>query len=89
MYVDQPDCPITYPHSLSRIVMSFQVMAVKDRYGRHLKGSDKIVKQVKDYVVFERHIVNKYGRWKVCGKVFPLTATQQQQQQPVEQAAQL
>ena len=64
-------------------------MALKDQYGRHLKGSDKKVKQVKDYVVFERHIVNKYGRWRVCGKVFPQAPSQLHQQQPVQQAAEM
>ena len=58
---------------------------MKDQYGRHIKGSDKKVKKVKDYVVFERHIVNKYGRWKVCGKVFPQQDAQPQRVQQLTQ----
>ncbi|XP_032222441.2 probable 39S ribosomal protein L45, mitochondrial isoform X2 [Nematostella vectensis] len=49
---------------------SEQVMAVKDQHGRHIKGSGKTVKKVTDYVVFERHLPNEFGRWRVAGKVF-------------------
>lgn len=51
-------------------IHSKQVMAVKDKHGRHLKGSDKEVREVVDYVVFERHLSNKHGKWRVCGKLF-------------------
>ena len=50
----------------------FKVVAIKDKYGRHITGSDKEAKQVTDYVVFERHITNRYGTWRVCGKLHPL-----------------
>ena len=43
---------------------------MKDKHGRHLKGSDKEVREVVDYVVFERHLNNKHGKWRVCGKLF-------------------
>lgn len=49
-----------------------KVMAIKDKHGRHITGSDKEVKEVVDYVVFERHLTSKYGVWKVCGKLHPL-----------------
>lgn len=50
-------------------------MAVKDRYGRHISGSDKLPKQVIDYVVFERPLTStKYGTWKVCGKLHAFPA---------------
>ncbi|XP_068749732.1 large ribosomal subunit protein mL45-like isoform X1 [Montipora capricornis] len=52
-------------------IHSKQVFAIKDKHGRHVKGSDKQVKEVVDYVVFERHLTNKYGKWRVCGKLFP------------------
>lgn len=52
-------------------IHSKQVMAVKDKHGRRIKGSDKEVREVIDYVVFERHLSNKYGKWRVCGKLFP------------------
>ena len=44
---------------------------MKDRYGRLLKGNAKVPKTVIDYVVFERHIVDPYGTWRICGKLFP------------------
>ena len=49
-----------------------KVMAIKDKHGRHITGSDKEIKEVVDYVVFERHLTNNYGVWKVCGKLHPL-----------------
>ena len=48
-----------------------KVMAIKDKHGRHITGSDKEVKECIDYVVFERHLTNRYGVWKVCGKLHP------------------
>lgn len=53
-------------------IHSKQVMAIKDKHGRHITGSDKEIKEVVDYVVFEHHLTNKYGVWKVCGKLHPL-----------------
>ncbi|XP_022799430.1 probable 39S ribosomal protein L45, mitochondrial [Stylophora pistillata] len=56
-------------------INSKQVMAVKDKYGRHITGSDKQVKQVIDYVVFERPLTStNYGTWRVCGKLHALPA---------------
>ena len=55
----------------------FQVMALKDHHGRHITGSDKDAKEVVDYVVFERHIVHRYGKWRVCGKLFPTVLRKQ------------
>lgn len=60
-------------------IHSKQVFAEKDKYGRHVKGSDKQVKEVVDYVVFERHLSNKYGKWRVCGKLFPKPPQQKKQ----------
>ena len=53
-------------------IVYLKVMAIKDKHGRHITGSDKEVKEVVDYVVFERHLTNKYGVWKVCGKLHAL-----------------
>lgn len=60
-------------------IIIYQVFAEKDKYGRHVKGSDKQVKEVVDYVVFERHLSNKYGKWRVCGKLFPKPPQQKKQ----------
>ena len=61
---------------------SLKVMAIKDKHGRHIKGSDKEVREVVDYVVFERHLTNKYGKWRVCGKLFPQLPRKQNTMQP-------
>ena len=53
-------------------IVYLKVMAIKDKHGRHITGSDKEVKEVVEYVVFERHLTNKYGVWKVCGKLHVL-----------------
>jgi len=49
---------------------SEQILAIKDRYNRTLKGDAKKSKNVIDYVVFERHLKDPYGKWRICGKVF-------------------
>ena len=53
----------------SFFICCLKVFAIKDKHGRHVSGSDKQVKEVVDFVVFERHLTNKYGKWKVCGKL--------------------
>ena len=52
-------------------IVYLKVMALKDKHGRHISGSDKEVREFVDYVVFERHLTNEYGVWKVCGKLHP------------------
>ena len=32
-------------------------------------GDSKKGKKVVDYVVFERHLADPYGRWRICGKL--------------------
>lgn len=34
-------------------------------------GSDVVAKDVLEYVVFEKHIVNQYGIWRIHGKIIP------------------
>jgi len=46
-----------------------QILAVKDRYNRTLTGDATKGKRVIDYVVFERHLNDPYGRWRICGKL--------------------
>eukprot|EP00794_Sanderia_malayensis_P002992 gene2992-3449_t len=48
-----------------------QILAITDNHGRKLKGDKKKSKEVIDYVVLERHLVNPYGQWKVIGKLMP------------------
>ena len=49
----------------------FQKLAIYDRFGRIMYGSENLIKDVLEYVIFEKHIVNEYGRWRVHGKIIP------------------
>jgi len=46
-----------------------QILAIRDRYDRLIVGSLKKPKKVVDFVVFERHLSNPYGNWRICGKI--------------------
>lgn len=48
-----------------------QIIATRDRLGRHASGSTRVPKTVLDFVVFERHVIDPYSRWRICGKVEP------------------
>lgn len=76
---DKSACNSSWSNSF---YFSLKVMAIKDKHGRHIKGSDKEVREVVDYVVFERHLTNKYGKWRVCGKLFPQLPRKQNTMQP-------
>jgi len=52
-----------------------QILAIYDRFGRLQFGSEHVVKDVLEYVVFENHIVNQYGSWKIHGKIIPPSVT--------------
>jgi large subunit ribosomal protein L45 len=48
-----------------------QILAIYDRFGRLAHGSEVIAKDVLEYVVFEKHIANQYGSWRIHGKIIP------------------
>ncbi|XP_046570350.1 probable 39S ribosomal protein L45, mitochondrial [Haliotis rubra] len=48
-----------------------QILAIYDRFGRLMYGSETIPKDCLEYVVFEKHIANVYGQWRVHGKIIP------------------
>lgn len=48
-----------------------QTLAVYDRFGRLIHGSETIAKDVLEYVVFEKHLANVYGTWRLHGKIIP------------------
>lgn len=50
---------------------SQQILAIYDRFGRLMLGNETIPKDVLEYVVFERHLANKYGRWRIHSKIIP------------------
>lgn len=47
------------------------MLAVYDRFGRLMHGSEIIAKDVLEYVVFEKHLANLYGKWRVHSKIIP------------------
>lgn len=46
-------------------------MALYDRFGRLMFGSETVPKDVLDFVVFEKHMSDTYGRWRIHGKITP------------------
>ncbi|XP_044265050.1 probable 39S ribosomal protein L45, mitochondrial [Tribolium madens] len=48
-----------------------QMLAVYDRFGRLMHGSEIIAKDVLEYIVFEKHLANVYGKWRIQGKIIP------------------
>uniref|UniRef100_T1PIS2 Large ribosomal subunit protein mL45 n=1 Tax=Musca domestica TaxID=7370 RepID=T1PIS2_MUSDO len=48
-----------------------QMLAIYDRFGRLMHGSEILTKDVLEYVVFEKHISNEYGRWRLHDKIIP------------------
>lgn len=49
----------------------FQVLAVYDRFGRLIHGSEILAKDVLEYVVYEKHLSYRYGVWRIHGKIIP------------------
>lgn len=48
-----------------------QSLAIYDRFGRLMYGSEIIAKDVLEYVVFEKHLSNEYGIWRIHDKIVP------------------
>merc|ERR1711892_745712 len=48
-----------------------QTLAVHDRFGRLIHGSETVAKDVLEYVVFEKHLANVYGTWRLHSKIIP------------------
>lgn len=48
-----------------------QTLAIYDRFGRLMYGSEKLVKDALEYVVFEKHLADEYGSWRIHGKIIP------------------
>ena len=41
------------------------------RFGRLIHGSEVVAKDVLEYVVFEKHLSNIYGMWRLHSKIVP------------------
>jgi len=48
-----------------------KILAIYDRFGRLAYGSEKLSKDCLEYVVFEKHIADEYGCWRLHGKILP------------------
>nr|CAG4648877.1 EOG090X0DDP [Polyphemus pediculus] len=48
-----------------------QTLAVYDRFGRLMFGNEVVAKDVLEYVVFEKHVANQYGSWRIHEKIIP------------------
>ncbi|XP_046899854.1 39S ribosomal protein L45, mitochondrial isoform X2 [Hypomesus transpacificus] len=55
-------------------IHSRQTLAIYDRFGRLMLGSEEEPKDVLEYLVLERHLINLYGRWRLHGKIVPAWA---------------
>lgn len=48
-----------------------QTLAIYDRFGRLMYGQEDVPRDVLEYVVFERHLMNPYGSWRMHAKIVP------------------
>ncbi|KPP78597.1 39S ribosomal protein L45, mitochondrial-like, partial [Scleropages formosus] len=48
-----------------------QTVAIYDRFGRLMLGDENEPRDALEYVVFERHLKNPYGTWRLHGKIIP------------------
>ncbi|NWY57520.1 RM45 protein, partial [Chionis minor] len=48
-----------------------QILAIYDRFGRLMYGGEQVPKDILEYVVFEKYLVNPYGTWRMHGKIVP------------------
>lgn len=52
-------------------LLIMQTLAIYDRFGRLMLGNEEQPKDVLEYLVIERHLVNPYGCWRLHGKIVP------------------
>lgn len=52
-------------------IHSQQCLAVYDRFGRLMYGHEFLPKDVLEYIVYEKHLADEYGKWKIHGKIVP------------------
>lgn len=52
-------------------LLTQQMLAVYDRFGRLIYGSEILAKDVLEYAVFEKQLSDEYGTWRLHGKVIP------------------
>lgn len=52
-----------------------QILAIYDRHGRLVHGSPVDVKDVLEFVVFEKYLANEYGNWRIHDRIRPQEST--------------
>lgn len=65
---------ITKDNIFGQVTVRFhtqQTLAIYDRFGRLMHGSEIVPKDVIEYVVFEKHLSNEYGVWRLHDKIIP------------------
>ena len=65
---------ITKDNIFGQVTVRFhtqQTLAIYDRFGRLMHGSEIVPKDVIEYVVFEKHLSNEYGSWRLHDKIIP------------------
>ncbi|GAB0088615.1 Probable 39S ribosomal protein L45, mitochondrial [Sergentomyia squamirostris] len=65
---------ITKDNIFAQVTVRFhtqQILAIYDRFGRLMHGSEILAKDVLEYVVFERHMSHEYGTWRIHEKIVP------------------
>ena len=65
---------VTRGNTFAQITVRFhtqQILAVYDRFGRLIHGHPHVAKDVLEYVVFEKHLANLYGKWRLHSKIVP------------------
>jgi len=65
---------ITKDNMFGQLTVRFntqQTLAVYDRFGRLIHGSETVAKDVLEFVVFEKHLSNLYGTWRLHSKIIP------------------
>lgn len=65
---------ITKENVFGQVTVRFhtqQILAIYDRFGRLMHGSEILAKDVLEYIVFEKHLSNEYGLWRLHEKIVP------------------
>lgn len=65
---------ITKENVFGQVTVRFhtqQILAIYDRFGRLMHGSEILAKDVLEYTVFEKHLSNEYGLWRLHEKIVP------------------
>ena len=48
---------------------ALQIMALYDRFGRLMHGSETVPKDTLDFIVFEKHLTDTLGKWRLHSKI--------------------